>query len=154
MNYFKDLTNYTHQISPYEMRDVKNVGWLNIGEKFSVGEVPSELILKLKILASGRVALKPLVEPIREMPFCEVCGSVELKGEGGKFLPNAELWIPSGNCIYASPIIIIHFIEFHNYFPPLEFISAIRSLDLNFNFDADKIYGEKLIECGWAGRNK
>lgn len=150
--YFYDLTSYTYQISPFVMDGVRNVGWLNIFEKFPVGDVPTSTLRKLKLVVGGTSTFQPLVDPLRESPICQSCGELELLDENGKVLPSAEVWIPSEKCIYASPIEIIHLIEVHKYYPPEEYISAIDSLDVNSHFFADAVYREKLIESGWFNR--
>ena len=150
--YFEDLTNYTHQITPFVMDGVGNIGWLNIFEKFPVGDVPTSTLRKLKLVAGGTGTFQPLVDPLRESPICQLCGELELLDANGRVLPNAEIWIPSNKCIYASPIKIIHLIEVHKYCPPEEYIAAIDSLDLNSYFFADAVYREKLIESGWFNR--
>lgn len=84
------------------------------------------------------------------MPFCQVCGALELVDFAGKVIPYAELWIPANEAIYAAPILIVHFIEVHNYLPPAEFIAAIDLLDDNVSFVADAVYREKLRQSEWG----
>jgi hypothetical protein len=151
---FDDLTNYTHQIAPFVLDGVKNVGWIDPSKEFPVGSVSSATVQKLKEIASGTGIFQPLVEPLREPPICQVCGSLNLLDLDGKSLPNAELWIPSDRCIYASPIAILHFIEFHKYSPPEEYLAAIEALNLSVAFSADSIYRDKLLESGWFNRVK
>jgi hypothetical protein len=150
--HFDDLTSYTHQIAPFVMNGVKNVGWLNFADDFPKGEVAPEIFEKLKIIAGGSDVFRPLVEPLRESPKCPVCGELELLGVNGRALPNAELWIPSAECIYASPIAILHYIEFHDYLPPAKYVAAITELDLSTPFAANAIYREKLVSSGWFNR--
>lgn len=150
--YFDDLTNYTYQIAPFILDAVKNVGWLNLSSKFPTGNVPVPILDKLKMIAGGIGMFQPLVEPIRELPTCQICGALELVDSTGKFLPNAELWIPANGTIYASPIAILHFIEYHDYNPPAEYINAISMLDISIPFSAGEIYRIKLKESGWFNR--
>lgn len=112
--------------------------------------MPKSVFQKLKKLAGSSGGFQPLVEPIRELTICQVCGVLELIGSTGKILPSAELWIPSHETIYAAPIMILHFIEVHNYLPPAEFIAAVEALDESFPFVADEIYREKLRLSEWG----
>lgn len=153
-NYFDDLTSYTHQIAPFVMDGVKNVGWLDLSKKIPNGNGSDPIIQKLKAIASGTSIFQPLVEPVREPPTCEICGALNLLDVYGKSLPSAELWIPSDACIYAAPIEILHYIEFHKYRPPAEYVAAIENLDLNIPFIAETIYRQKLVECGWFNRGR
>ena len=150
--YFDDLTIYTHQIAPFIIDGVKNVGWLDLSKQIPTGDVPPPILQKLKVMASGTSTFQPLVEPLREPPTCQICGALDLLDINGRSLPSAELWIPSAECIYAAPVAILHYIEFHKYCPPAEYITAIENLDLNTSFFADTIYREKLVESGWFNR--
>lgn len=150
--YFDDLTNYTYQIAPFILDAVKNVGWLNLSSKFPTGNVPVPILDKLKKIAGGVGMFQPLVEPIRELSTCQICGALELVDSSGKLLPNAELWIPANGTIYASPIAILQFIEYHDYNPPIEYINAISMLDISTHFSAGEIYRMKLKESGWFNR--
>lgn len=153
-HFFCDLTSYTHQIAPFVMNGVKNVGWLDLTEDFPTGGVTPEIFKKLKVIAAGSDCFRPLVEPLRELPKCPICGALELSASNGKSLPNAELWIPSTEIVYASPIAILHYIDFHNYRPPAEYVAAIASLDLGNPFFADAVYRENLVISGWFNRVK
>lgn len=147
---FADLTSYCHQIAPFTLVGVKNVGWLNLESEFSQGEIPKSTFHKLKSLVGGSGVFQPLVEPIRESLVCEMCGAFELLDSAGKILPSAELWISAHETIYAAPIMILHYIEVHNYLPPAEFISAIDVLNEDFPFVAGDIYRERLRLSEWG----
>lgn len=153
-NYFDDLTSYTHQIAPFVMDGVKNVGWLDLSKRIPTGNLPSWILRKLKAMASGTSVFQPLVEPLREPATCQICGALNLLDVYGKSLPSSELWIPSDGCIYAAPIAILHYIEFHQYHPPAEYVAAVENLDLNVPFFAEEIYRKKLVECGWFNRGR
>jgi len=62
----------------------------------------------------------------------------------------SQLWIPGREVIYASPLVILHYIEVHNYLPPAEFISAIEGVDENFSFVADDVYRDILHRSEWG----
>ncbi|WP_139372497.1 hypothetical protein [Pseudomonas fluorescens] len=148
--YFADLTSYSHQIEPFTLIGVKNVGWLDVESTFPLGDIPKTTFLKLISLAGGSGSFRPLVEPVRELTCCQICGPLELRDSTGKILPSAELWIPARETIYAAPIMILHFISVHNYLPPAEFIAAIDEVDEHNPFVADEIYREQLRLSDWG----
>lgn len=148
--HFADLTSYSHQIEPFTLIGVKNVGWLDVESTFPRGNIPQATFLKLRKLAGGSGRFRPLVEPIRESTCCQICGQLELLDSSGKVLPSAELWIPARETIYAAPIMILHFIDAHNYLPPKEFIAAIDGVDENIPYVADEIYKEQLRLSDWG----
>lgn len=151
---FDDLSNYSHMIAPYSLEGVKNVGWLDLASSIPLGGVAAETLRKLKEIITGNGIFDPIVEPIREAPFCHVCGELDLRDSKGRCLVNSELWIPAGETIYASPIAILHYIEVHNYRPPQEYIDAIDALDICEIFMGNDIYLEKLEESGWVDRKR
>ena len=148
--FFTDLTSYSYQIAPFTLEGVKNVGWLDFDSGFPLGDMPRPVFQKLKKLAGGSGDFQPLVEPIRALTICQECGVLQLLSSAGKILPSAELWISSHETIYAVPIMILHFIEVHNYLPPAEFIAAVEALDESLPFVADEMYREKLRLSEWG----
>ncbi|WP_155283392.1 hypothetical protein [Ralstonia solanacearum] len=146
---YADMTPYSRQIAPYTLSGVVNVGWLDIRSKFESGMVPAAFVERLKLIAGGVGAFKALVEPIRELPVCELCGEVEWRDAKGMLTPNAEIWVPAASKIYASPITILHFVEVHGYRPPAEYIDVVLGVDLAARFNAEEIYREKIKNSGW-----
>lgn len=149
---FDDLTNYSYRIAPFSLKGVKNVGWLKLDSPIPLGGVAVDTLRKLKEIITGNGIFNAIVEPIRESPVCPICGELNLRDTKGRYLANAELWIPAGEMIYASPISIVHYIEVHNYRPPQEYIEAIDALDILEMFMANDVYQEKLEESAWIGR--
>ncbi|MDO3529685.1 hypothetical protein ACNRBH_02400 [Ralstonia pseudosolanacearum] len=147
--HYADLTPYSRQIAPATLSGVVNVGWLDIRSEFENGAVPAAFVERLKLIAGGVGDFKALVEPIRELPVCEICGEVDLRDAKGMLIPNAEIWVPAGSKIYASPITILHFIEVHGYRPPVEYINAVIGADLEAKFNADEVYRGKIKDSGW-----
>lgn len=147
---FPDLTLYSHLIEPFTLAGVKNVGWLDVESSFPKGKFPKEIFIKLQALVASRSLFRPLVESLRESCACQLCGPLELLDSAGKILPNAELWIPGVETLYASHIIILHYISVHNYLPPAEFIAAIEAVDERIPFVADGIYRERLMLSDWG----
>lgn len=148
---FEDLSDYTYLVSPLKFDGVKNIGWLDLKSKFRTGDVPHSFLEKLRKVMCDNGNFRPLVEPIRELPTCEICGDLKMVNSEGKLISNAQLWIPAEHTIFASPVSILHYIEEHNYLPPVEYIDAVCGLDVTKEFDADKIYREKHVTSGWFG---
>lgn len=124
MSYFPDLTQYVHM--KHETSGVLNVGWLEKGKPFELGDVSEEFINRLWILCGTPVYAT------RGFYSCEFCGEEESwpikMSMGGieRRLGDAEIRVVARNgCVYASPNLIIHYIVKHNYLPPREFIQAV-----------------------------
>lgn len=149
MAYFPDL-------SPYEYSDgrhpnVVNVGWLCVAHPYPKGEVAPHLIAKLKKLS------KHPVELYRGFHVCDVCAKDRSHTLHPEMLSNGEIRITvrtladgtklhaasepplvpkeieSGLVLiqtitYAAPILIVHYIEAHNYLPPVEFLRALEAI--------------------------
>lgn len=151
---YADLTVYTHRIAPYTLSGVLNVGWIDPKSTFATGAVPPEFFEKLIEIASSRGGFNGIVEPIRELPRCGVCGDVELRDPRGGVVLNSELWIPFGDKIYASPILMLHYVKKHFYCPPGEYIDAVLGWCSGIEFDGDSIYREKLKNSEWFKSRK
>lgn len=152
--YFDDLSVYTHQIYPYVLSGVFNVGWLNPKLDIPQGLVPAGFFEKLLEIANAKGKFNGLVEPIRELPYCAVCGEIAIKTNTGKNFLNSELWIPSGERIYAAPISIIHLIQKHGYAPPSEYIEAVFLWNDSIDFNGNITYQKKLKESDWFKRQR
>ena len=149
--HFKDLTSYTKNISPTNLSGVLNIGWERVGDVIKQTPEDIDYLQKFKNIIQGNDSFKAIVEPIRAIPNCPTCGEVRIELNNGRMISDGELWIPdkTGNFYYAAPMIILHNILSHGYQPPEEFISALESVNLDQNFDADEVYREKLKESGW-----
>lgn len=111
MSYYEDLSPYNyHHHSEVEL----NIGWLQKDQPFVVGKVPEGFLDKLKKYSEDEF----IIFQTKGMHSCEFC-------QDNKFSSNEMRIIGSDNSIYASPYLIIHYIEQHNYLPPQEFISAV-----------------------------
>jgi len=130
--YFRDLSLYSYSTkSP--LPDVLNVGWLDRSIPFSRGTVPSRFVDQLK--KWFRVARVNQMRGIHECNFCRaeqwpplpVKDHPSLTIENRIFaLGSKEIWIPGPNGkIFASPALVIHYVEVHEYCPPEEFIAAV-----------------------------
>jgi hypothetical protein len=54
--------------------------------------------------------------------FCEFCPPRSNNRVGG----SREVLIPTADCVYIAPDLILHYITAHNYRPPDEFIKAVE----------------------------
>lgn len=109
MSYYTDLSFYNyHHHSQFEL----NIGWLQKDQPFAIGEVQKEFLEKLKVYKEHKMFQ---TKGIHRCEFCEdnATSSNEFRviSKNGKF--------------YACPMLVIHYIEFHNYLPPQEFIDAV-----------------------------
>ncbi len=134
-------------VAPYVFKDVFNIGWIDFGG-YEKGEIPGSLLEKLRSLAFGLFLPGCVVEPARSHPICPVCGPL-VEHLDGRALREAELWIPDGHRVFASPVQIVHFIQVHGYRPPDQYLDAVSRLSSSQKFDGDALYREKLKESGW-----
>lgn len=111
MAYYADLTHYNyHHYCEKEL----NVGWLQKDQPFPIGEVSTEFLEKLKWFNE-----KPFPLFYLGHHQCEFCEDIEATS-------SCELRIVgSDGTVYATPSLIIHYIEKHNYLPPQQFIDAV-----------------------------
>jgi hypothetical protein len=132
--YFLDLSTYHYSVRE-PLHNVLNVGWLDQSMPFSNGIVPASFLERLENWFSVgrvnqmrgihkcnlcRVERRPLF-PIKDNP------SISLEGRSF-FLGNWEIWIPGpSETIFASPALIIHYVNMHGYQPPAEFIAAVMN---------------------------
>ncbi|MFB7876018.1 hypothetical protein ACFC06_12250 [Nocardia sp. NPDC056064] len=132
--YFADLSPYTYIRVPADCGRVLNVGWLSVDEPFPTGETSRQFVARLQKVAKKRINMT------RGYHGCEFCAS-ELLAEAGEemaglqihdelvgleALGNGEILVrgAAGEC-YIAPVMIVHYIELHNYLPPQEFIDAV-----------------------------
>lgn len=124
MTHYEDLTPYVYS-EPEER--LLNVGWLSKGHDYRTGVAPEGLVGTLKRLARDPCNV------FRGIHFCELCPSFEEAQEyvcrDGLFLGSGEVRIrPSAGKGYVSPVLVVHYIEVHQYLPPEEFIRAVFSI--------------------------
>ena len=126
MTYFKDLSKYTYQSNQqYENQKIVNVGWLDIKNDFPTGNLDIDVLNTLKKLSE-----KPK-NICRGFHECDICISPNTETEFKEIFirekGNGEIHITDIETTYIAPVMIVHFIEKHNYLPPIEFINAIKN---------------------------
>ena len=127
--HFPELSTYLlHGRLPLS-QPVTAVGWLSLDHPFSRGPMAPHLVAKVRTLA----VIKS-VNQMRGFHQCEFCTVREPEVEVGdqrQHLGSAEIWLPrAGGGYYASPNLILHYIEHHHYLPPSEWVGALESLRL------------------------
>lgn len=117
--YHEDLTKYRYSIN-YPRHEVLNVGWLDAGHEFPTGEEPGLYEKLLPYCAH-------IIEPTLGHFPCPFCGEYVLNKQWGSrsfSLGHSEIRVLIENVWYASPTMILHYVERHNYRPPMDFIRA------------------------------
>ncbi|MFA5366352.1 MAG: hypothetical protein WC333_00315 [Dehalococcoidia bacterium] len=120
--YFADLTLYGYGHT--EHVNALNIGWLERGKEFPVGDFPEkeEVIKKLRTKKKENL--------YRGFHSCDFCDVTTYKENDSTFIirdrhGNGEYIFQHDGKTYAAPEMIIHYIETHNYKPPQEFIDAV-----------------------------
>ena len=86
---------------------------------------------------------------IRSIHPCNLCDeeSFEISGASKAMcLGASEIWVPCGDKYFAAPSMILHYIEVHNYRPPVEFVDAVKAMDLSLEYSGQKVY-DQLIKA-------
>lgn len=130
--FYADLTPYEYG---YELprSNVLNVGWLARGHTFPVGRVPEAFVDVLRCLVKSPENL------YRGYHSCEFCPEppIVIDAEGRRVIPppgetmgNGEIRVAGSNgLVYVAPVLVLHYVETHNYLPPKEFIDAVMAND-------------------------
>ncbi|MEU0985675.1 hypothetical protein [Streptomyces sp. NPDC005953] len=120
MTYFADLSSYEYSDSAHEML---NVGWLDNVNSYRTGSSPAGLVEALAKLGSAKVNV------YRGMHFCELCPDFPTAREntyrGDLFIASGEIRVTTDGVVYASPVMIVHYVEAHEYLPPDEYCRAV-----------------------------
>jgi hypothetical protein len=138
--YVEDLGEYRYN-GRFALPGVRAIGWLALGQPFPTGELSALVVEKLAWLAT----MKP-INQMRGFHRCEFCtrAEVSIKVEGvERLLGSAEIWVPVGGELFASPDLLVHYIRDHQYLPPQPFVDAVQALDLR-SWDPPRDYGLEL----------
>jgi len=123
MAYHKDLTLYIY--SDEGPSNASNIGWLELGPAFQVASPDPAFLGRLWEFCSISVARS------RGFHLCPFCASKEpiLASRDGQclLLGSSEIRVFSkeNGATYAAPNLIYHYIETHQYSPPIEFRRAV-----------------------------
>jgi hypothetical protein len=126
--YFADLTPYQYGRAEPQP-DVLNVGWLGANQPFSCRPPSENFVTALKELIASPVNL------FRGSHLCEFCprpptvlskGGIPMLNPSPGTLGNGEIHVEGASGItYIAPVLILHYVVEHQYFPPQEFIDAV-----------------------------
>jgi hypothetical protein len=123
---------YYPDFSPYQyLNDHKdsslNIGWLDGSNPYLVGDTSDEFQERLKEFCLNKFSFYRTrgfhVCNLKNCPYSE--SSLEENEEGMVRLGSAEIRVIGTNVIYASPNLIYHYVIFHKYRPPNEFLEAV-----------------------------
>jgi hypothetical protein len=97
---------------------VRAIGWLRPDHPYTRGEVPAEILSRLKEFTarSGDSAEALYFGAFGGFHTCEFCGRAHGIGNVG---------VPNGDLLFIAPEMVVHYIEEHGYRPPTEFIEAV-----------------------------
>ncbi|WP_347253269.1 hypothetical protein [Leminorella grimontii] len=138
---FEDLSSYAYYLNkPIDV--IYNVGWLaGLGE-YPRGRCAPEFIGKLKAVFRGTERADFAFNRVRGNSPCVICWECLVIDTMHREIPLGfcELLIPSleNGKFYASPSLIIHYIEEHGYQPPDEYVKAVMVLDVCQDFSAQQ----------------
>jgi hypothetical protein len=139
---FADLSPYIYtRVTSTE----KNVGWLGESSVFDTMQ-GDELLLDM-LWRHCKIS----VAQTRGIHDCELCRSrrsyiVERNGER-LLLGSAEIRVISrAGSVYAAPNLVYHYVQAHQYRPPMEFIDAV----LEGLTPGSNAYFDRLSELGWS----
>ena len=161
--YFPDLSPYSYDL-PRSIPDVLNVGWLDVGQPFSMGDLPSGFFKHLK-----RCIQLATVNPMRGFHVCNLCSPSEAKSTAVNvagqeiwlgvpqsitiagqeiWLGSAEIWVPClDGTIFACPNLLAHYISAHKYLPPSQFITSVMNPTLLAGWDAETEFESRTLEA-------
>ena len=130
MSYYPDLST-SCQVGRGD--DVRAIGWLHPDHPVAIGTVSNEFLAVLER------HLRSLWEPhhLLGIHICEFCPPADF---GRGTIPGAldltaqravcgvyNLYVPTAECVYIAPEMILHYIVRHQYAPPDEFERAVLS---------------------------
>lgn len=137
--YFEDLTIYRYDPSGYLRsiiifknfvlnkcigQKILNIGWLDSKHPFNQRKSDELFLDKLFDFCLNRVNQ---TRGYHLCPFCKSGFGLNVRRNKKKIiLGSAEIRVKGNNGkIYAAPNLIYHYVESHNYCPPIEFVEAV-----------------------------
>jgi hypothetical protein len=117
-------------LSPYGNEgDLRAIGFLEHGRDYPRGEVSEEFFAKLCELISN--AWNPPIATGGDH-LCQLCrftggGPAQFRGYLVSNTSNCEIFVPGTGIVYVAPISLPHYIDAHEYCPPMPFREAVLS---------------------------
>ncbi len=102
--------------------DVRAVGWLSGKQPYPTGGVPPVFVETL------RSHLNPPWQPftINGLHTCDIGGGLWHRWRREPVREWRNLFVPTRECVYIAPAMVLHYVIDHSYRPPHEFIEAIQ----------------------------
>ena len=119
MPYFPDLSPCTY--FPRQEARLIAIGWLDPGSEYQKGSVSEDFFNSLAAL------LEDPWQPVIWAGFhsCSFCRLTNLYKDHELKVGSDNLFIPANDQVYVAPSMIEHYIDRHEYQPPLEFQEAV-----------------------------
>jgi len=140
--YFSEMSFYSYYLKK-SLENVLNVGWLSEAGNFPKGEVSRGFIEKLGELLISNHPADYKINRIRGVHPCNICK----KRDFDNFhIGSCEILIPRNKegFFFASPSMILHYVEEHGYAPPEDYIKAVMEVDMNVDFPAQKVFDSMI----------
>lgn len=147
--YFQDLSAYRYYLQS-NLSQVLNVGWIDSGHSFGLGEAAPQFVRKLAaLIAEKHPDVDVHVNRLQGIHACNLCGEqrIPLEDYRGRqhFLGMSEIWIPADGLWYAAPSMVLHYIETHRYLPPSGFVEAVERMSVTDAYNAQDVY-DRLVQ--------
>jgi hypothetical protein len=146
--HYPDLSPYCYNLNQ-PLLTVLNVGWLNRDHPYNEGTPIPEFTEKMISIFLSRGPFNAEIGLMRSGSHeCEICGEMEILVRQGlvqRPLGISQIWIPGrAGRLYASPSMLIHYVQEHRYLPPQEYIDSVLAVDLSLPFRAEAVWFEML----------
>jgi hypothetical protein len=126
--YFQDLSPYEYG-GDRSAPDVVNVGWLSREHPYDSGAVPREFVEAVRKMVASPVNLyrgTHLCEFCPEAPTTTTRGGLQMFDPPPGTTGNGEIRVcGSDGVTYVAPVLVLHYLEAHQYRPPESFIRAV-----------------------------
>lgn len=143
--YTADLEMYQFK-TPFVLPNVRMVGWLDSHHSFNKGSVPKGFSDKLlQIIDTQTSSFDLHVNVIRGTHDCNFCNEEiwlnnHLERRLRRPLGMSELWVPNSGGWFASPTLIYHYVERHEYLPPEDYVNAVLQVRLDQRHIAQEVF--------------
>lgn len=120
VTYFADLSRQPMGLAGEHIRAI---GWLHPDYPISRGTVPTAFLTRLRLFASQGAASS-------EALYFGACGGIHQCEFCNRSIGSLNFGVPAGDLLYFAPEMIVHYVEAHDYCPPLEFQDAVMKSPL------------------------
>ena len=99
----------------------KSIGWISKDHPFQKSELTPEVLSALRAYMKEPVSFW-MACGVHRCEFCPPAGPWTWNNTS-----NREIWVPTIDVLYVAPVLILHYVEIHQYKPPDEFIDALMA---------------------------